>query len=604
MTSRHFYPSADGLVLKSLKGAVLLNPSLKLHSASRTVYTTDYPANGEVAVMSGGGAGHEPAHAGYTGRGMLSACVTGEIFASPSSKQILNTIKFAAFGEDTSSSSTKRDVLIIINNYTGDRLNFGLAIEKARVLFPNVSIDSVVVADDVSLLASPTTHAVGPRGLAGNILVCKLLGAFAHTGAMLNQVKVYGDAVTSNLASIGVALEHCHVPGREELGEKIASDECEVGLGLHNEAGASRRKIGDVQSVVREMIVKILEREDASHLINTGDETVLFMNNLGGISQLEMGALLSDVVDELDARGIHPQRVYLSSFMTSLNAPGFSVSLLNVSAVNHFVTPHGINIDTFKLLDAPTDAHSWLGVRRYWDSGGVSPRNQVITKTVPLEELARHESDHPPADILPATIRLALQSACRAVLAIENELTEYDTVSGDGDCGHTFSAGARAIENDSKILSLSPAALTERIAGILEDVMGGTIGALFGIYLNAYSHALQIVSSASELHSAPLRALDSLSRHTTAKPGDRTVIDALHPFCHVFAASGDLDQAVMEAISGAKKTLGMTPKLGRAAYIGKTEANYNVFDPGAWGVAKLLEGFITGLRRVQEISRN
>lgn len=248
--------------------------------------------------MSGGGAGHEPAHAGYTGRGMLSACVSGEIFASPSSKQILNTIRLAALGGGLT-PSTKRDVLVIINNYTGDRLNFGLAIEKAKVLYPDVNIASVVVSDDVSLLKSPATQAVGPRGLAGNILVCKLLGALAETGANLQTVQSYGDAVVADLSSIGVALEHCHVPGRAENPETMAYGECEIGLGLHNEAGVRRRKMGGVKSVIQEMIEMIMNSKANSSLVEREDGFVLFVNNLGGISQLEMGALLSDLVDEL-----------------------------------------------------------------------------------------------------------------------------------------------------------------------------------------------------------------------------------------------------------------------------------------------------------------
>lgn len=231
---------------------------------------------------------------------MLSASVSGEIFASPSSKQILNTIRLAAFGYDGPSPSVKRDVLVIINNYTGDRLNFGLAIEKARLLFPNVKIASVVVADDVSLLDSPTTQAVGPRGLAGNILVCKLLGALADAGKDLDQVKAYGDAVVSNLASIGVTLEHCHVPGREGETEKMGAGECEVGLGLHNEVGASRREMGSVRSIIQEMVQMILRSSGGNPFVEESeDECVLFVNNLGGLSQLEMGALLWDLVVEL-----------------------------------------------------------------------------------------------------------------------------------------------------------------------------------------------------------------------------------------------------------------------------------------------------------------
>lgn len=233
---------------------------------------------------------------------MLTACVSGEIFASPSSKQILNTIRLAAFRPESTPSDDatgeKKDVLVVMNNYTGDRLNFGLAIEKARVSFPQINLESVVVADDVSLLHSSSTQVVGARGLAGNILVCKVLGALAHTGASLSTCKAYGDAVVDNLSSIGVALEHCHVPGRGAgEGLKPMDDgECEVGLGLHNEAGVYRRKMGgDFQAIIEEMVKMVLERVSR----NVADDLVLFVNNLGGVSQLEMGALLGDLASAL-----------------------------------------------------------------------------------------------------------------------------------------------------------------------------------------------------------------------------------------------------------------------------------------------------------------
>lgn len=291
------------------------------HSASRTVYTVDRASNAKVAVVSGGGAGHEPAHVGYTGRGLLTACVSGEIFASPTANQILNTIRLAAFGSDLDVNSVgdKRDVLVIMNNYTGDRLNFGLAIEKARVMFPRIRISSVVVADDVSLLRSPVAQTVGPRGLAGNILVCKLLGALAHTGASLSTLKIYGDAVAGNISSIGVALEHCHVPGREQ-GPRLDDGECEVGLGLHNEPGGYRRKMeDDIQGLVVQMVQMMLDRDGPSaKFAAKEDETILFVNNLGGVSQLEMGAFLHDLVDVLGAVSIP---LYLTSLHSSIQLP-------------------------------------------------------------------------------------------------------------------------------------------------------------------------------------------------------------------------------------------------------------------------------------------
>lgn len=222
---------------------------------------------------------------------MLTACVAGDVFASPSAKQILATIGFAAFC-GINLQSPPRDVLIIINNYTGDRLNFGLAIEKARSAFPNVKIESVVVADDISLLGQSSTTLVGPRGLAGNILVCKLLGALAETGATLETIKSFGDSVVQNLSSIGVGLEPCHIPGRILHGSsRLDSDEYELGLGLHNEAGVAKRKLEGANALLENMLSTLLDVTGKWKAA----ETALFINNLGGMSQLEMGAIVYDV---------------------------------------------------------------------------------------------------------------------------------------------------------------------------------------------------------------------------------------------------------------------------------------------------------------------
>lgn len=174
---------------------------------------------------------------------MLTASVSGDIFASASSKQILNTIHFAALTSSDRNNELnpkpKRDVLAIINNYTGDRLHFGLAIEKARAVHPSLNIQSVVVSDDISLIDRPSM--VGARGLAGNIIVCKILGAAAARGQTLDEVKALGDAVVANLASVGMGMEHCHVPGRKATGDDhedgedskpLGARECEIGMGL------------------------------------------------------------------------------------------------------------------------------------------------------------------------------------------------------------------------------------------------------------------------------------------------------------------------------------------------------------------------------------
>lgn len=445
-------------------------------------------------MISGGGAGHEPAHASYTGYGMLAASVSGEIFASPSAKQILSTICLAAYaGEDVHPRRNtitdrsvihvphRKDVLAIINNYTGDRLNFGLAIEKARA--EGIRVDSVVVADDVSLLHSESSSLVGPRGLAGNILVCKILGALAERGSSLENLKHAGDTIVSHLASIGVGLDHCHIPGNDSYSATIGDDECEVGLGLHNEPGVHRMDIRDSVKLIDELIGKLLRSRGVvdggrDSFVQEGDITVLFVNNLGGMSQLEMGAIMTDILARLGAlhldsleqklrsfpalSDIHPLRIYSSSFMTSLNAPGFSISLLNVSGVYRSSRPSAIyhSIDILGLLDDPTEAHSWVGLRRFWSSDGRKDLRSHHRATEMVLDLmsggsrtSKTQDDRPHAettywqyaDVSPERVKEGIIGACMAVLGEETLLTQYDTIVGDGDCGMTFSRGAKGV---------------------------------------------------------------------------------------------------------------------------------------------------------------
>ncbi|KAH7904242.1 DAK1 DegV-like protein [Hygrophoropsis aurantiaca] len=649
MSHKHIFNSPDGLVLKSLRGAAALNPLIRLHAPSKSVYVAHPSPSLALAVITGGGAGHEPAHAGYTGAGMLTASVSGDIFASPSAKQILACIQLAAFN----GAGTPRDVLIVINNYTGDRLNFGLAIEQARALHPAINIATVLVADDVSLLGRPSL--VGPRGLGGNIFVCKVLGAFAAAGGTLTRTKHLGDALVANLRSIGAALGHCHVPGRSSSNanddgrgssddddndhdDGIAPGHVEIGLGLHNEPGVRRAALASPTWLVREMVRLVRESGEgwarvgggspASDWIRPDDQVVLFINNLGGVSQLEMSAVVDEVVGCLSTHTVHPVRVYLAPFMTSLNAPGFSISLVNVTRTGEQLeagdTPA---VDLLALLDAPTDAHAWTGVRVWPVSPPLSASDKdaedvlrAIQDTYSVPSSSGPETTTPgssataAAPFTPPQLTAALRAACAAVRAAERDMTRFDTVVGDGDCGETFAGGARAVlaALDSGSLNPSktaPAALVAGVGAILEGNMGGTIGALFAIFFTAWSRALR--SPSPESASSLSAALKALGAHTPARPGDRTVVDALAPLCAALDASSStplarLEAAARAARAGAESTRGMGARLGRASYVagesgdGVEGDNTGLEgvppDPGAWGVAVMMEGFVAGVK--------
>ncbi|KAI0034041.1 Dak1 domain-containing protein [Vararia minispora EC-137] len=619
MSTKHIFPSPDGLVLCALRGAVAMNPTLRLHEPSKSVYIAEPSPEARVALIAGGGAGHEPAHASYTGKGMLAVAVSGEIFASPSAGQLLTAIELALL----SSSRPDTGVLVVCNNYTGDRLNFGLALTRARAQFPGLKIEVVINADDVSLLH--TKSLVGPRGLGGNILVCKILGAAAVKGTPIEEVKKLGDAVVGQLASVGVGLAHCHVPGRPvdtARGDSEFGNTCEIGMGLHNEPGAREGTFQSASDLVDEMLSMVLQsRKEGFVQIGKDaaetDEVVLFVNNLGGISQLEQCAVVDEALSQLQTIGIHPRRVYASAYMTSLNAPGFSLSLLNVSAVQRSLP----GVDLYALLDAPADALAWAGVRTGWPS---VHRNYLKECEETVQKLESFRMSHGraaqtmdcgvgrttssywrEADISTQQVEAGIRAACHAVLSVAPELTVFDTVVGDGDCGETFAAGGQAIiqaldTGAMDVKSLSPAELVQMIGDICEQNMGGTIGALFAIFFTSLSSSVPTSGQYAVKKSwqtAPLSALNALSAHTPALPGDRTLVDALRPFCDSLARSGDLQKAAEEARRGAAGTSGMHARLGRATYVGTAEHGGQELppDPGAWGVAALIEGLYKGM---------
>lgn len=669
MADKHVFSSPDGLVLASLKGSVALNPTLRLHPPSRTVYITHPEPSAHIAVVAGGGAGHEPAHAGFTGHGMLTASVSGDIFASPSAKQILSAILFAAFAGlplPCSETTRPRDVLVIINNYTGDRLNFGLAIERARALHPNLNIASVLNADDVSLLPHTTNDSreqpiVGPRGLAGNILVCKILGAYTTFGAKgvstesqrptCVRAKRLGDALVANLRSVGAALGHCHVPGRNAHSgtEIIEPGYVELGLGLHNEPGVRRASLSSPTWLISEMIRMIrlsgsgwmgseVSRkgavlDPAEEWIRPGDATILFLNNLGGISQLELGATLETVRNELATHGVFPVRIYSAPFMTSLNAPGFSISLVNVTRVHALVndqTSGDEPIDILALLDAPTDAYSWVGAR-HWFSVPRRITDEELEAEETLQAISHVSADAPSSStqvaltsqtwealgFTPSEVEQGIRGACNALLEVESELTKFDTAFGDGDCGETFSRGARSILSglDTGMLNVHtspPAAFFEGIGELVEETMGGTIGAIFSIFFSAWSTATRTAPSTDPAlvqETALGKALTALSTHTPARPGDRTIVDALVPLCApevpqiaTQSKHGLLEYTNRVVKEAAESTRHMRARFGRAVYVGRGRDNGDFVvreefpDPGAWGLAALVDGFVRGVQ--------
>ncbi|MGA8029951.1 MAG: dihydroxyacetone kinase subunit DhaK, partial [Bryobacteraceae bacterium] len=276
----------------------------------------------QVALISGGGSGHEPAHAGYVGAGMLSAAVAGEVFTSPSPDSVFAAIKAVA---------GKFGVLLIVKNYTGDRLNFGLAAEMARS--EGIQVETVIVADDVAL-------AEQRRGIAGTVLVHKIAGAAAAEGKSLTEVAAIARAASQAVATMGVSLCACTVPAIGKPSFTLDEFEVELGLGIHGEPGVSRIPLESADRIAGRLVEAILSAQQLEH----GERIAVLINNLGATTTMELAIFARRALMTLGSRGLIVERTYSGTFLSSLDMAGVSLSILR--------------LDDARLtrLDAPTSA--------------------------------------------------------------------------------------------------------------------------------------------------------------------------------------------------------------------------------------------------------
>ena len=267
---------------------------------------------GKVALVSGGGSGHEPAHGGYVGEGMLDGAVAGAVFTSPTPDQIYEAIKAVA---------TNKGVLCIVKNYTGDIMNFEMAIDMAKD--EGIEADYVVVNDDVAVKDS--LYTTGRRGVAGTVLVHKIAGALAETGASLAEVKAVAEKVIANVRTMGMAITACTMPAAGKPGFDLKDDEMEIGIGIHGEPGTSREPLKPANAIAEELLDKITDDIDFD-----GKEVAVIVNGMGGTPLMELYIVNNFVHDYLEKKGIKIYDTMVGNFMTSIEMAGFSITLLRL----------------------------------------------------------------------------------------------------------------------------------------------------------------------------------------------------------------------------------------------------------------------------------
>nr|XP_046236999.1 triokinase/FMN cyclase [Scatophagus argus] len=574
-TRKKLINSADSCVDEALCGLVRASGGLALLKGHRVVLRSDLDnLRGKVALLSGGGSGHEPAHGGYVGAGMLSAAVAGGVFASPPPASILAAIL-------TLHNAGASGVLLIVKNYTGDRLNFGLAAEQAR--HGGVAVDMVIVADDC---AFDRPSKAGRRGLCGTVFIHKLAGALAEEGCSLDQIVLKVTEALKGIGTLGVSLSPCSVPGCLPSFDLPPGD-MELGLGIHGEPGIKRSKVASADEVVRTMIDHMTNPESQSHLpLKPGDNVVVCVNNLGALSCLEMAVVTRVAIICLESRGVVVARVMSGSFMTSLEMAGVSLTVMRA------------NRETLRLFDAQTSAPAWPNLSNVCASG----RSHV---TDPPAMITRPQDDTHSEGLLSPVMRQALERVCSTLLDKQEELNSLDRAAGDGDCGNTHAQAARAIQEwlQHHAVPGCPGKLLSVLAGLVQEKMGGSSGALYSLFLTAAaSHVTEGRSNAAAWANAMHAGTQAMKRYGGADTGDRTMLDALCPAVDELmklttappgGQMATLQAAVQKAALGAESTRTLTARAGRASYIAAERVTLP--DPGAVAVAAIFRAVLESL---------
>jgi ATP-dependent dihydroxyacetone kinase len=522
--------SIDGL-LRSAGGNNLAR--LDGYPAIKVVLRTDHKPDKKVAIIAGGGSGHEPAHAGFVGPGLLTAAVCGEVFASPSVDAV-----FAAIMAVTG----KAGCLVIFKNYTGDRLNFGLAVEKARALGRKVEV--VIVKDDIALPNIPQ-----PRGIAGVLLVEKIAGHFAEKGLPLAKVAAIAQKAADGLVSLGIALTSCTLPGigRED---RIPQGKAELGLGIHGEPGVEIVTFGSAARAAAMVADKLFAS------VKKASKYALLINNLGSTTPLETGLIANEVLN-----GKHGKKIKLvcgpATLVSSLDMHGFSLSLLP------------LNADFEIALLSPASPLVWPGVKVH-----VAPKLVKLPNEMKGNVYKASRNDE---------LAALVKKACAILESAESKLNALDARVGDGDTGSTIATAARHIAGNLEKMPLAkPDQFFAAVSDSMSRSMGGSSGVLLAIFFAAASQA-----TGKSWPDALKAGLARMMEYGGAKPGDRTMIDALAP---ALEALPDLAKSAKRARAGADATAHMLhARAGRSTYVSADKLKgFN--DPGAEAVALLLEG--------------
>lgn len=579
--------TAESFVYDMCHGMAKAHPELEFVEKHKVVKKKVIDRD-KVTLISGGGSGHEPAHAGFVGTGMLDAAVCGDIFASPSQIQVYNALKMTA---------SKKGTLMIVKNYSGDCMNFNNAGALAKE--DGIQVDAVYVNDDIAVKDS--LYTVGRRGVAGTVFVHKIAGAAAEQGKSLAEVKAVAEKVIANIRSFGFALTSCTVPAAGSPTFEIGEDEMEFGVGIHGEPGRKREKLISADALAARIVPDIA----ADLGLKAGEEIALLINGFGGSPLQELYLFNNSVTNELEKAGVKIYKTLVGSYMTSIDMAGASVTFLRLD-------------DELKAyLDYPvaTPAITWGGsskedvaareaIQALAKALNVTPatfakKAEAVQEAAVEEEAGSYAFEGKP--VIGEKINTPGMGKLVELMAdiiIENEVPfcKADRC-GDGDFGMSIAKGFKQLKKDWD--SRKKGDVGEFLISCSEVIMeycGGASGPIWG---SAFRYAGKAVKGKKEIDLADLAAIfqaavegvQETGRKSFGKGavvGDKTLIDALVPAADTLTAAAKegmkmkaaMKKAAAAAVEGADKTKFIQAKMGRA---GVTDSE-GYPDAGAYGL--------------------
>ncbi|MEB3056156.1 dihydroxyacetone kinase subunit DhaK [Bacillus pseudomycoides] len=575
----------ETLVMEMCNGMVMAHPELELLKKYKVIKKKEMNEN-KVTLISGGGSGHEPAHAGLVGKGMLDAAVCGDVFASPSQIQVYQAIKATA---------SKKGTLLIIKNYSGDIMNFKNGAHLANE--DGIEVEYVRVDDDIAV--EDSLYTVGRRGVAGVVLVHKIAGAAAEEGMDLMQVKAVAEKAAANVRTIGLALTSCTVPASGSPTFKLGEDEMEYGVGIHGEPGRKREKIMAADELALRMtndLVKDLGLDEDA-------EITVLVNGFGGTPLQELYLFNNAVTRELSKRNIRINRTFVGNYMTSIDMAGISLTVMKLDDELKTLLSKECNTPAFKV-DGPIESVEYVDIAEHEEE------KPVFFETETAEEHAIIKNE-----VITLNNMIYLIDKMSEVI-IKNEVPfcELDTHAGDGDFGMSVAKGFKQLKREwSSILDqehLNIGTFLNACSMVIMEHCGGASGPIWGGAFRAAGKAMEgkmelTVGEFAEMLQAALHGIQSIGERSFgrgAEVGDKTLVDALVPCVNAWsesAAAGTdfktaFEKGAAAAVKGAEYTKEIVARMGRAGTVGERSLGYP--DAGAYALGVIFTELSRSLR--------